>query len=94
MAWGNILSQVGTFTGGPLIGAGVSFLGNLLDSNDQKKKAKKAENEYYAALAQQKQLAELTAHLTCLHEDTILLRLLRQVRQRARRSGSRIPEDP
>ena len=60
MAWGNILTQVAS-AANPALGAGVSFLNNLFQSNDEEKKAKKAENEYYAALAQQKQLAELSA---------------------------------
>lgn len=60
MAWGNILSQVvGAIN--PGLGAGVSFLSNIMDSSSQKKKAKQAENEYYAALAQQKQLAQISA---------------------------------
>lgn len=60
MAWGNILTQVATHAN-PALGAGVSFLNNLFQSNSQEKKAKKAENAYYAALAQQRQLAELSA---------------------------------
>ncbi len=60
MAWGNILTQVAS-AANPALGAGVSFLNNLFQSNDEEKKAKQAENAYYAALAQQKQLAELSA---------------------------------
>jgi len=60
MPWGSILTQVAT-KANPVLGAGVSFISNILNEREQSKKAKQAENEYYASLAQQRELAALSA---------------------------------
>ncbi len=61
MAWGELLSTLASATGNDGIAAGISFFSNLNKSREADKESKTAKNEYYAALARQKQLAELAA---------------------------------
>lgn len=60
MGWGDILTTaVSGFTGKSQ--NTLSFLSNLVDQIGSQKKADKTENDYYAALAQQKKLSQIAA---------------------------------
>ena len=64
MGWGDtILTGIGALTGNTTIQSGVSFLSNLIKSNEAEKENKQAQNDYYKALAQQKQTAALASEV-------------------------------
>jgi hypothetical protein len=81
MGWGDVLTTAVTGVAGAGAGSGVGFLSNLLNQVEGQQKADKAENAYYAALAQQKQLAQIagqTAAQRAAFEKAMKERILTQ----------------
>lgn len=80
-AWGSILSQLGGAAFGGTAGALINFGGNLINSLESDKAAKKAKNSYYAALAEQRQLAQVATQVAqqrAQFEEAMKTRILSQ----------------
>lgn len=75
MGWGDVLSdpKIWNLAGSALGGTGgtaINFLGSLIGYGDAVKKKADASSDYYKALAQQKQLAQLAAQVATQRAQT------------------------